>query len=159
MNSRLSLRLLLISFLSLITAHSYGMITTQYLYNNSNKPWSLFFLMKLGDVGTNYPFKNSLLVKLDPGQVQPIYYEDQPIRNCGLEGKVNVSDFENKSYCYKIDCAGLGRAPYIRHKGVTGPVVLNGSKPGSSEYGSLMFIGDFWSSWHGRVAPHFGSTC
>ncbi len=145
-------------------------INLRCIYNYSNQAWTLFFSITYGSIATDLrqdkPFKKNLQITIEPGQILPFYYQYFCSDfGCSIQGRVVISDVDKQAACYRIDTAGFfNESPYLEHKGVTGPVVLNGNTPDAWNYGSVMFIGDSWKSWSNskdKDQPNssFGSTC
>ncbi len=163
------LKLFLIALLSFLTITAQGeeITTPRLIYNPQERPWVIMYSMTSGQVATDsdYVFKDSAVIHLPAWGYQHIYYRNNCswYFSCQLEGKLTIIDFKGQAHCYRLT---WNAKPYIKHHGITGPVVLNGAFPrsGYAEYGGLTFIGGSWSDWDvdemGRKpAPGFGQTC
>ncbi len=167
-NKKLSLILALFLLSLTVSAYSSQDIATRYIHNRSNQPWFLYFLMSSGYIAAydlrNNQFQENLKIKIEPGQTIPIYYES-PCGSCFIRGSLLISDFESPFVaCYYIGPHSYEEGgPYLKHEGVTGPVVLNFGNEDSLSYGNVLFIGDSWRTWsgQGKDKPNltFGSTC
>ncbi|MCE3238594.1 MAG: hypothetical protein K0R24_1575 [Gammaproteobacteria bacterium] len=150
-------KILLVINMFLIT-FSTAMAQTYEFRNFSSKPWTVTFSLMDGYV--NHTQYTSFVIQ--PNTLIPINYnrrvEEEPASSGKWLGQVIITDFENKSRCYIVAdyswAAGDGVAPYIEHKGKTGPVFLNVSNDTTYD-GDMDFIGDSW----GDDKQNFGATC